>query len=111
MKKESEAEDSILYTNNKKKIDGLRSETLGMCLLDCGCTQNMMGEVWWKSYKASLSEIDKKKVKEYEVEGKKFRFGEVLLSVVLIKFPAVLLNKPVFIKCHVVKSRIPLLWS
>ena len=34
MKKERVVEDIILYTNNKKKIDGLGSETLGMCLLD-----------------------------------------------------------------------------
>ena len=46
MEKESEVEDIILYTNSKKKIDGLGRETLGMCLLDCGCTKNVMGEVW-----------------------------------------------------------------
>ena len=111
MKKEREVEDIILYTNNKKKIDGLGSETLGMCLLDCGCTMNVMGEIWWESYKESLSETDKKKVKEYEARGKKFRFGggEVLPSLKQVKFPAVLVNKKVFMKSHVVRSRIPIL--
>ena len=38
-------EDVILYTgNNKRKIAGLGSETLGCGLLDCGCTMNVCGE-------------------------------------------------------------------
>ena len=106
MKKEREVEDIILYTNNKKKIDGPGSETLGVYMLDGGYTMTIMGEIWWESYKESLSEMDKKKVKEYEAGGKKFRFGggKVLSSLKQMKFLAVIANKRVFIKSHVVKS-------
>ena len=52
-------------------------------------------------------------MKEYEAGGKKFRFGggKVLPSLKQVKFPAVLVNKKVCIKSHVVRSRIPMLWS
>ena len=49
------AEDVILYTSNKDKISNLGGECLGSALLDCGCTSNVMGEAWWRSYKAGLS--------------------------------------------------------
>ena len=113
MAREKDAEDVILYTNNKKTIAGLGSETQGSALLDCGCSKNVMGEVWWKSYKASLPPAELHKVKEYDSGGRKFRFGggEVLTSIGLCKFLAMLAGKRVVFKSHVVRSCIPLLWS
>ena len=72
---EGEAEDVILYAGNKKKITSLGSECLGDALLDCGCTSNVMGEGWWKGYRAGLSQEDKDKITMLDPAGKKFRFG------------------------------------
>ena len=110
---EGEAEDVILYVGNKEKITSLGSECLGDALLDCGCTSNVMGEGWWKGYRAGLSQEHKDKVTVFNPAGKKFRFGggRVLPSISLVVFPARLAGKDVMFKSHVVNSDIPLLWS
>ena len=111
--KEGDVEDIVLYSGKREDVSGLCSETLGCALLDCGCTSNVCGELWLKSYLASLSEEEKGKVVEEESKGKRFRFGggEVLASLKQVTFPAVLAGKGVMIKSHVVRSKIPLLWS
>ena len=64
MKEEKgEVDDVILYTG-KKELGGLVRETLGCLLLDCGCSKNVAGESWWNSYKASLPQSIKNRVKE-----------------------------------------------
>lgn len=107
-----EVNDVILYTG-KKELAGLGSETLNCLLLDCGCSKNVMGESWWRCFKASLPKSMKEKVKESKGDGRRFRFGgdEVLPSIMLVKFPATIAGKLVSVESHVVKSRIPLLWS
>ena len=111
--KEGDVEDIVLYSGKREDVSGLCSETLGCALLDCGCTSNVCGELWLKSYLASLSEKEKEKVVEEGSKGKRFKFGggEVLASLKQVTFPAVLAGKCVMIKSHVVKSKIPLLWS
>ena len=108
-----EAEDIILFTSNKQRITELGGETLGCLLLDCGCSSNVAGEGWWRSYQASLPAELQKKVKVLPSLGKKFRFGggEVLPSTKLVKFPGRLAGKDVMFMSHVVDSNIPLLWS
>ena len=69
--KYGEVKDIILYSNNKEKLNGLGSETLGCLLLDCGCSCNVMGEGWWKSYLASLPEEMKQKVKLADSHGRR----------------------------------------
>ena len=105
----------MLYTTgNKTKINFLGSETLGSIILDCGCSQNVCGEYWLKSYIASLSEEDKGKVKEITDEKKtKFRFGggEILSSIKNIKIPAEIADRKVTLITYVISSGIPLLWS
>ena len=109
--KEGDVEDIVLYSGKKEDVPGLCSETLGCALLDCGCTSNVCGELWLKSYLASLSEKEKEKVVDEGSRGKRFRFGggEVLTSLKQVTFPAVLAGKCVMIKSHVVRSKIPLL--
>ena len=51
-----EAEDVILYTNKRREITSLGSETLGSALLDSGCSMNVTGKGWWNSYRARLPE-------------------------------------------------------
>ena len=107
------AEDVIMYASNKEQIANLGGECLGSALLDCGCTSNVMGEAWWKSYKASLSPELRAVVRELDPAGKKFRFGggKVLPSIKLVVFPATLAGRDVKFRSHVVSSDIPLLWS
>ena len=75
-------EDVVLYTRgNKTEINFLGSETFGSIILACGCSQNVCGEHWLKSYVASLSEEDQKKIKEITDKKKtKFWFEEVKFS-------------------------------
>ena len=107
------AEDIILYTGNRQSITELGGETLGCLLLDCGCSSNVAGEGWWRSYKASLPAELQKKVQVLPSLGKKFRFGggKVLPSTKLVKFPGKLAGQDVMFISHVVDSNIPLLWS
>ena len=112
---DNSVEDVVLYTGeNKTKINFLGSETLGSIILDCGCSQNVCGEYWLKSYVASLSEEDQKKIEEITDEKKtKFRFGrgETLSLIKKIKILAEIADKKVSLITHVVSSGIPLLWS
>ena len=87
---------------------------MGSIILDCGCSQNICGEYWLKSYVASLSEEDERKVEGIIDEKKtKFRFGggEVLSSIKMIKIPSEIADKKVSLITYVVSSGIPLLWS
>ena len=105
----------MLYAGkNKTEINFLGSETLGSMILHCGCSQNVCGEYWLKSYVASLSEEDKRKVQEITDEKKaKFQFGggEILPSKRKIKIPAEIADRKVSLITYVVSSSIPLLWS
>jgi hypothetical protein len=71
------------------------------------------GNDWWNSYKAALSRKLREKVTESSGKMKRFRFGggEVLKSLKEVEFPAMLAGRKVTMKCHVVNSSIPLLWS
>ena len=111
-KEEGEVEDIILFSG-KKELGGLVCETLGCLLLDCGCSKNVAGEGWWNSYKASLPKCWQDQVKESKSDGRRFRFGgdKVLTSTKVVRFPAMIAGRLVTIESHIVKSRIPLLWS
>ena len=78
-KDDNSVEDVVLYTGgNKTKINFLGSETLGSIILDCGCSQNICGEYWLKSYVASLSEEDQRKIEEVTDEKRQSSsLGEV----------------------------------
>ena len=112
-KDDKSVEDVVLYTGgNKNEINFLGSETLGSIILACGCSQNVCGEYWLKSYVASLSEEDQKKIKEITDEKKtKFRFGggEILSLIKKMKIIAEIANRKVSLITHVVLSGIPLL--
>ena len=112
IKEEGEVEDIILLSG-RKELGGLVCETLGCLLLDCGCSKNVAGEGWWNSYKASLPKCWQDQVKESKSDGRRFRFGDdkVLTSTKVVRFPAMIAGRLVTIESHIVKSRIPLLWS
>ena len=105
-------EDIILYTQKKENVSALCEETLGCMILDSGCSRNVCGESWWKSYFTTLSREEQSKVKVTD-SRKKFRFGgdEVLEAIKCVTFPGSLADNKVLFSCHVVKSTIPFLWS
>ena len=113
VERENKINNLILFTGEKQKITGLGGETLILILLDSGCSANVAGEGWWNSYYAALSQELKNKVQVHKRDGKKLRFGggEVLPSILNMKFPGRLAGKDVMFTCHVVKSNFPLLWS
>ena len=113
LEQENEIDNVSLFTRDKQKITGLSREMLGLILLDCGCLVNLAGERWWNNYYAALSQELKYKVQVLESDGKKFRFGrgEVLPSILNVKFPGKLAGKDMMFTSHVVKSNIPLLRS
>ena len=59
-------------------------ETLGCIVIDSGCSRNVCGEYWWKSYFASLPREEQQKLKVFEGR-QKFQFGwdEILEAVKL----------------------------
>ena len=112
-----EVEDIMLFSGRNKlggdkRLGGVR-ETLGCLVLDSGCSKNVAGEGWWNSYKAGLPKNLRDKVKERRSGGKRFRLGgdEVLTSTKVVKFPATIAGRLVSMESHIIKSRIPLLWS
>ena len=112
---EKKVYEEVLVTlqTGKRGLVGLESETLGCLLLDTRCSRNVMGETWWRNYKASLPHGMKEKITERPSDGRKFRFSgdEWLSSLMLVRFPAIIAERLVNIESHVVKKNIPLLWS
>ena len=53
----------------------LVKETLGMALLDCGCTKTVMGQLWFKGFLSMLPETVQNQVK-YEDAVNTFRIGD-----------------------------------
>ena len=60
-----DCDDIILYTGqNKMGLTSLCKETQGSVVLDCGCTNNVCGELWLEIYSTALSEADRQSMKE-----------------------------------------------
>ena len=58
-----------------ESINTLLGETFNMALLDSGCTKTVCGEAWLELYTNSLTETEKKKVKENK-SSNLFKFGD-----------------------------------
>ena len=88
-------------------------EVLGKGLLDSSCTKTVSGELWMDEYINTLSEEDRKSVKEGEGNAI-FVFGDgiQLKSIRSVRVPAYILrNFRYFFTIHVVAAEIPLLIS
>lgn len=90
----------------------LVKETLGMALLDCGCTKTVMGQLWFQGFLSMLPEAVRNKVK-YEDAVNTFRFGDgvEVKSAQMVHLPVSLSGTPVVIRSCLVDNDIPLLLS
>ena len=87
-------------------------EAMNKAVLDCGASGTVCGDVWMNCYIDSLDEKERNKI-VYKVSHNKFKFGdgEKVCSQQLVKIPALIGQKKIFIETDVVKKDIPLLLS
>ena len=99
-------------TENVDQLNSLVKDTLGMALLDSGCTKTVVGAEWLSVYMSMLDEKDKEKVTHND-DYSTFRFGDgaKVVSTQVVKIPAVIGSKEIMIKTNVVNNDIPLLLS
>ena len=90
----------------------LTHESLGMAILDCGCTKTVCGEVWMNVYLDILKEEDKTMI-EVKKSDISFRFGDgaEVESLKMVKLPAMLGRKIDMIESNGVENEVPLLLS
>ncbi|CAF2215355.1 unnamed protein product [Rotaria magnacalcarata] len=90
----------------------LIDETLGMAILDSGCSRSVCGELWLQCYLDALTDEDKGKVVTVPSKSVfKFGDGERLTSLKRMKLPSEISGVKIFIETDVIDSDIPLLLS
>ena len=87
-------------------------ESLGMAVLDSGCTKTVTGKLWLNAYLESLTESDRQTV-TYKTDGAKFRFGDgkEVVSETSVQIPAYIDSRRITINTSLVDNDIPLLLS
>ena len=66
---------ALLCDFDDDNLDALLGETIGMAILDSGCTRTVCGNMWLNSYLDTLSSGERKSV--YSTDSDiKFRFGD-----------------------------------
>ena len=104
-----EADYVSLYSDTMKCFVG---ETLGMAVLDSGCTKNVCGEGWLNCYLDTLTSDQLKNIKTSPSDANfKFGSGEGAKSMKKVFLPSVIGERSVLIETDVVKCDIPLLLS
>ena len=93
-----------------QQLHGLTMEAINKAVLNCGAASTVCGDVWMKCYIDSLDEKEKDKI-VYKSSNNKFKFGygEKVCSQQLVKIPALVGQRKIFIETDVVKKNIPLL--
>ena len=114
-KAEEEVHFTLLSSRSDKPdvpLSALLQETLGMAILDSGCSKTVAGKTWMDSYLDQLSDKDRSVVKMFPCNTR-FRFGDGAESISnsLVNFPAVIGNTKVSIEANVVENEVPLLLS
>ena len=94
------------------KFNTMVKDTLGMALLDSGCTKTVVGKIWLSTYLEMIDDEDMKKVTQVD-DCSTFRFGDgnKVVSYKMVKIPATIGTKNVTIEASVVDNDIPLLLS
>ena len=87
-------------------------ETLGLAVLDSGCSKTVCGQAWLKAYHETLSVNDRQLVKKTS-SSNKFRFGDgaTYSSIKYVTFPIYIQGKRHFLSSDVVTCDVPLLLS
>ena len=103
---------TLLNENDTKDLPTLVYESLGMAVLDSGCRNNVMGVKWLTAYLDTLTDAEKDMV-SWKDSNAKFKFGDgvEVPSKGIVKIPASVAEKPIFIESDVVNNDIPLLLS
>ena len=93
-------------------MDVLIGETLNMAILDSGCSKTVCGNTWMNCYLDTLSEEDKKLVKE-EKSDTIFKFGDskTICSMKRMTIPTEIAGKSVNLQTDVISYNLPLLLS
>ena len=99
-------------SNSEERMSRLLSESLGMAVLDTGCSRTVVGKVWLNEYEETLTE-DEKALIETSSSDTSFVFGdgEEVKATKKVLLPVTLGSKLVKIEAEVVKNDIPLLFS
>lgn len=113
---ESSSTQEVHITLFNSRINEDRStlveETLGMAVLDCGCSKTVTGVRWLESYIDALSENDRACIQS-KSSNTNFKFGDgvTVISHKQVSIPASIGTKRVEIVTEVVDNDIPLLLS
>ena len=97
---------------NERKMSKLLSDSLGMAVLDTGCSKTVAGEDWVQAYEETLSR-DKKLMIENVPSQTSFVFGDgnEVKSTRIVKIPVKIGSQLLKISTDVVPNSIPLLLS
>jgi len=89
----------IVLHNEKHELGQLRhlvSETWDCCLLDCGASKTICGELWLDKFTNSLTEDQKGDIKNYHSKSLyRFGYGEQVQASRGISIPPVISNTKV----------------
>ena len=90
----------------------LQVESLGKGLLDSGCSSTVAGRIWYDEYLSTLSEGDRRNVKEAESKSV-FRFGDGVetKSLMCASVPVLIGRHKFVVDMEIVPNEIPLLIS
>ena len=111
--KQSKKEDvHITLLSEDRKMSRLVRESLGMAILDTGCSKTVCGEIWLNEYEETLSPKEQRSVVSFPSKTS-FIFGDgvEVLSERSVKIPVKIGSKSLSIQADVVKNELPLLLS
>ena len=102
----------ITLLSEDRKMSRLVKESLGMAILDTGCSKTVCGEIWLSEYEETLSPKEKRSVASFPSKTS-FIFGDgvEVVSERSVKIPVTIGSKSVSIQADVVKNELPLLLS
>jgi transposase InsO family protein len=102
---------NVLQTSGDE-LDGLIGETIGMAVVDSGCSKTVAGKQWFELFKDTMEEEELKKL-TIEPSQQLFKFGEgkSVKSEGKVKLPALIGSKNVTIETEIIKANIPMLLS
>ena len=102
---------NVLQTSGDE-LDGLIGETIGMAVVDSGCSKTVAGKQWFELYKDTMEKETLENLKILPSQ-QMFKFGEgkSVKSEGKVKLPALIGSKKVTIETEIIKANIPMLLS
>ena len=98
--------------SSANELDGLVGETIGMAVVDSGCSKTVAGKEWLELFKETLSneEIDNLVI---QPSKQLFKFGEgqSVKSEGKVKLPAMIGSKRITVDTEIIQANIPMLLS